>query len=108
MCDAEVVSNKLDARSALEAENNQNRIDFLRIELTACYTFANVAETEHKAGDRETAERSRAAAEKGFATLQRSLTDPKHAKHISQQERDEFTAEFERLRKTLDSLSVSK
>ena len=87
------------------AISNRNRIDFLRTELELCFTFASIAETEHKTGSPEHAKRSVADAEKGYTTLQHFLSDPKHARHIRDDERRELTAGLERLRKILDGLA---
>jgi len=67
----------------LQSQSDQNRIEFLRTELSACFTFASVAETEFNIGNNEHAQRSIADAEKAYATMQRFLSDPKHAEHIS-------------------------
>ena len=81
-------------------------MEFLRTELASCLTFASLAETERKIGNDEHANRTIADAEKAYATMeQRFLSDPKHAKHISDEEWRELTAGMERLRKTLDGLA---
>ncbi len=88
----------------LKAQADQARIVFLRTDIQVCFTFASLAETEHKTGHRENAERSLADAEKGYATVSRFLSDPKHAAHISPEAHQELSTELERLRTTLDQL----
>jgi hypothetical protein len=80
-------------------------MEFLRTELASGFTFASLAETERSIGNDEHAKRSIADAEKAYATMQRFLSDPKHAKHISDEGRRELTAGMERFRKTLDGLA---
>jgi hypothetical protein len=88
----------------LKAESDQNRIQFLRTELTGCFIFASVAKTEYRMGNAEHAQRSIADAEKAYATMQHFLSDPEHAKHITDEERQELTAGMERVRTLLDGL----
>ncbi len=88
----------------LRAKSDQDRIDFLTTDLQACFTFASVAETEHKTGHQEAAERSLADAEKGYATVLRFVSDPKHSAHIPLKTHHDFKAELQRLRTTLDQL----
>ena len=80
-------------------------MEFLRIELNACFTFISLAETERSIGNDEHSKRSAANAEKAYATLQRFLTDPKHSTHINDEERQELTERMEPLRKKLDSFA---
>jgi len=94
--------------SYLESQVGQNGIDFLRTDLEVCFIFASVAETHLNSGHQEKAERSIADAEKGYATIQRFLSDPRHAKHISEEDRQEFTAALELLRKMLDRLAQTE
>ncbi len=88
----------------LRVESGQRHIEFLKTELDSCFTFASTAETERTVGHDEPAERSLADAEKGYATLSRLLSDPKHAAHIPLKAHRDFTTELRRLRKTLDDL----
>ena len=80
-------------------------MDFLRTEVDACFTFIGLAETERRIGNDEHAKRAAADAEKAYATLQRFLSDPKHAKHITAEERQELAERMEKLRKKLDSFA---
>jgi hypothetical protein len=88
----------------LEAESDQNRVDFLRTDLRACFTFADVALTQLQIGKRENAERALADSEKGYESVSRFLSDRKHADRLSEEVRREFAGELERLRQTLDEL----
>ena len=87
----------------LQGESNRNRIQFLWTELETCFTLASVAEAEQERGELH-AEQSLAAAETGYATLVRFMSDPKHSTHITEQQGVELRAGIERLRGTLDKL----
>jgi hypothetical protein len=88
----------------LMAKSRQVRIEFLRTEVEACFSFAKVAETERQTGHDEAASRSIEHAEEAYTTLTRFLSDPKHAKHITDEDHRELTAAMERLREELDRL----
>jgi hypothetical protein len=90
----------------LQAEANRNRIEFLRVELETSFTLASVAEAEQERGEQQHAEQSLADAETGYATMVRFLSDPKHSKHITEEESRELGAGMERLRATLDRLAA--
>ena len=90
----------------LQSQLDQNRIDFLRTELGLSLTFANLAQTKREPGKEEHAKRAMASAEKGYATMQRFLSDPKHAEHIKDQERRELTEGMTELRRKLDHLRI--
>ena len=81
------MSDILSQLSDAQAQSNQARIQFMQNDLTLCFTFATLAD-----------------AEKGYATVQHFLSDPKHAKHIADDKRRELTASMEKLRERLDSL----
>jgi hypothetical protein len=87
----------------LQAEANRNRTDFLRVELQLSFTLANVAAAQQERGEQQ-ALKSLADAETGYATMVRFLSDPKHSKHITEEETRGLGAEMERLRATLDRL----
>jgi hypothetical protein len=91
----------------LQAEANRARIDFLRTELETSNTLADVAEVEQGQGESHAAQALRDA-ETGYATLLRFMSDPKHSKHIPEQDRIELTAGMDRLRARLDSLAASR
>jgi hypothetical protein len=89
----------------LAKESRLNRIDFLRTELQTAFTFASLAETQQSMDTPQHAARSLAEAEKGYATIVRFLSDPKHSKYIIEDERVELSAGMERLRARLDELA---
>ena len=68
-----------------------------------CFTFAKVAETTD---DDEAASRAIEQAEKAYSTLDHFLSDPKHAKHITDEEHLELKAALERVREQLDRLEL--
>jgi hypothetical protein len=76
----------------MRAETGKTEVDFLKTELDSCFTFASLAETEFKIGHREAAERSLAHAQKAYGTLGRFLSDPKFAKHLPAQAKQELAA----------------
>ncbi len=106
------MSDAVDARNAeveqAAAKSAQVRLEFLRTELAFVFTLARLADTEVKIGDLEGAESCIAQAEKGYSTLRRFLSDPKHASHITDEEHMEFTTGMERVRSTLDDLKRAK
>lgn len=64
-----------------------------------------VAETEKRTGNSEHAAQSLADAESGYATLLRFISDPKHAKHITEEQRAELNAGLAGLRAQLDGFA---
>lgn len=92
----------------LRAKAHRSRIAFLTTELALSSTFGSVAETEFRSGERDAAERALAHAETAYATLDRFMSDPKYADHLTEEEQREFTARMERLRSTLDNLRPAK
>ena len=93
-----------DQLADLKWRSDQTRIDFLRTELVTGLTLAMVAETERYIGDDTAATRCLELAEKAYFTLARFLSDPKHAKHVSDAQHRELTAGMDRLRAGLDGL----
>src|SRR2546422_366586 len=86
--------------------NAQSRInphfDVLRTDVRLCFTFTDLAATSLKMGNREAAEQAIADAEKGYATVRGFLSDPKHSKHLTEEQIRDLTSELERLRKRID------
>ena len=91
--------------SELQAQSDRTRIDFLRTDLQICFTFAALAETEFEAGERDNAKRSLEDAEKGYATVSRFTTDPRHASHIPPEVLHELVTQLRQLREALDNLA---
>jgi hypothetical protein len=88
----------------LQLEASRNLIGFLWTEVNTCFTLASVAEAEQERGEQH-AVQSLASAEIAYATMARFLCDPKHSKHIAEQDSEKLRAEMERLRATLDRLA---
>ena len=85
-------------------ESAQRRVDLLRAQLASCFTFADVAETEHNTGHEQIAARSLAHAEEGCSTLVHSLSNPKHLRRTKCEDEKELLADTESLRCKLDEL----
>lgn len=83
---------------------DQDRVAFLKTDLDMCFTLAALAETRFDIGDRELAEAAIQDAEKGYETLKRFLSDPKHTSHMSAEQHGELSAGLQRLRERLDGL----
>jgi hypothetical protein len=88
----------------LRARLDHNLRNFLRTDLSLCFTFADLAATMFIAGNPVSAQQAMADAEKGYQTLSRFLSDPKHIRHLTGDEIQEFRAELQRLRERLDGL----
>jgi hypothetical protein len=93
-----------DPSAELKAEFDSNRVNFLKTEVALGFTFATVAARNYETGSQKAAERSMANSEKAYETASRFLSDPKHSKHLTEEEVRELTAELERLREKLDGL----
>jgi hypothetical protein len=85
-------------------QRNDLRVKILRKELALSFTFALIAKTKYEIGNRESAERSLANAEKVYSEVRPFLADPVQVKHLKAEQKAELTAEIDRLRKSLDSL----
>jgi len=83
---------------------DRSRSNFIRTDLALCSTLASLAVTIFQLGKRESAEQAIASAEKGYETLSRFLSDPKHARHLTADEIKTFRAEVKELREQLDRL----
>ena len=53
----------------LHAQAQQNRIDFLKVDLEPCFTFADLLDTEIQMGDVEGVRRLKEKAERGHDTI---------------------------------------
>jgi creatinine amidohydrolase/Fe(II)-dependent formamide hydrolase-like protein len=73
-----------------------------------CFTFAQMARTHYQLGEPGKAEGDVATAEKGYSTLLRFLTDPKHTEHLATEVQQELRAGLDRLRETLDGLKPER
>jgi|HubBroStandDraft_4_1064222.scaffolds.fasta_scaffold125854_3 hypothetical protein len=78
----------------------------LSAELATGLTLAGIAETKHQTGDGEGGKRAAERAEEVYSRLVRLLADPKHIKHINDEERQALKVEMVRLRKNLDGIAT--
>ena len=92
-------------RSSLFAEGpGLQRVEFLKSELTLCFTFLFVAVVKYEVGKKESAEESLANAEEVYSSVLLFVSDPKYSKHLTNKSIQEFRAGLERLRVRLDGL----
>ena len=85
----------------LRAEIDRALLDFIRTDLGVCLTFATVVETANSVGHRDHAERTIAAAEKGYSDMLRYFL---RARGIAPEVEKELKALFKQLRGRLDGL----
>jgi hypothetical protein len=88
----------------LQPEWNDSHAGFFKAELALCFTLADVAEAKFRIGHSESAESAMSKAQEGWATAQRLISDPTHAKRLTDEEIQEITVELERLRARIDGL----
>jgi hypothetical protein len=98
----------ISTRSSLFAKEPEQpgpqRVEFLKSELTLCFTFLFVAAVKYEVGKKESAEESLANAEEVYSVVLLFVSDPKYSKHLTNEAINEFTAALERLRERLDGL----
>jgi len=82
----------------------QRTAEFLKIELETCSRSVTLASMMYQAGNRNSAERTIADAEQGYATVLRFLSDPQYSKSLTIKATQEFTAKMKGLRKALDAV----
>lgn len=85
----------------LRDETEQARLDFIRTDLGVCLTFATIAETEYRMGNRAHAERTLAVAEKGYSDMLRLFS---RAEGLTAGVGKAFQSKFRHLRERLDGL----
>ena len=85
-------------------ELNDSHAGFFKAKLDICFTFADIAETNFKIGHSKSADSTMSKAQEGWSTAQRLLSDPAHAKHLTNEEIQDITAELERLRARIDEV----
>jgi hypothetical protein len=105
-CHSGIMSKPPDPFENLQANLDQNLVNFLETDLALCFTFADIAAARIETGNREHGEQAIADAEKGYQTVSRFLAD-RHASHMNAEKKQELTAELQRLRKRLDSIPGS-
>ena len=91
----------------MDVESNNEHADFMNVELTLCFTFADVAETNHKIGHTESANSAISKAEQGYATLRKFILNPNHSRRLTNEDLRRITAEMQRLRERLDALQAA-
>jgi len=98
--------NNLFAR--VQSSFHHRQAEFLKIELETCSKSAKLASMMYQCGTRNSAERTIADAEQGYATILRFLSDPQYTKFLTIKATQEFTAKMKGLRKILDGLGQFK
>lgn len=88
-----------DDSAHIQAETEQLRLDFIRTELETCRTFASLAATEFRIGDREAAQHCIRESERAADTAIRFLPRVTCA-----EKRREFEKKVRDLRETLDDV----
>jgi len=87
-----------------KAESSGELSEYLKSELTACVMFASHAATMRTTGNQELTEQAIANAEKSYATLLPFLSDSTLSQGLTAEQLEEFRAQLERIRNTLDDL----
>jgi hypothetical protein len=77
---------------------------FLDTDLEICFRFAALAETRIAMGHHELSRHSLLDADRGYRSVLKFLSDPRHNSRITAAEMDEFRNKLARLRKRLDEL----
>lgn len=85
----------------LRNDPTQGCLDFIRTDLQMCLTLAKIAEGEYGLGNREHAERTLAAIEKGYSTLVRFFSE---AEGLTAEQENELWSKFIQLGERLDGL----
>jgi hypothetical protein len=88
----------------LQTDLRRDLLDFLRAEVSLCFTLASSAESQCETGNLEHARHSLDIAQKGYATVERFLADPKHNRHLSSEEKAAFATEVGKLKGELHRL----
>ena len=85
-------------------QSGTQRVEFLKSELTLCFTFLFVAAVKYEVGKKESAEESLANAEEVYSSVLPFVSDPKYSKHLTNEAIKEFTVGLRGLRGLLDGL----
>ena len=89
--------------SSLRDDTEQARLDFIWTDLETCLTFAALAETEYKLGNRDHAEQTLASAEKGYSDM---LGFYSQAAGLTPETEGQFQSKFKEVRERLDGLQA--
>ena len=87
-----------------KAESGRELAEFLKNELAACVAFVKLGATMRKTGNQELVEQAICNAEKSYATLVPFLSDSTRSTGLKAEELEEFRAQLERIRNSLDDL----
>ena len=87
-----------------KAKSGGELSDFLKSELTTCVAFASYSAMMRRIGNHELAEQAAVNAEKSYATLLPFLSDSRRSQGLTVEQLEEFGAQLERIRNTLDDL----
>jgi len=87
-----------------KTEHGRELAEFLKNELAACVTFIKLGATMRKTGTQELVEQAIGNAEKSYATLLPFLSDSTRSAGLKAEELEEFRAQLERIRNSLDDL----
>ena len=90
--------------AGVQAAFDHQQVEFLKVELATGSRSANLACKMYRAGNTIAAERTIADAEKCYAMVLRLLSDPAESKYLTIKAIQEFTAQTEELRATIDRL----
>jgi len=85
-------------------EAGRELAEFLKNESAACVAFVKLGTTMRKTGNQELAEQAIANAEKSYATLLPFLSDSTRSTGLKAEDLEEFRAQLERIRNSLDDL----
>jgi hypothetical protein len=87
-----------------KTESGREIAEFLKNELAACVAFVKLGATMRKTGNQELVEQAIGNAEKSYATLLPFLSDSTRSAGLKAEELEEFRAQLERIRYSLDDL----
>jgi hypothetical protein len=87
-----------------KTESGREIAEFLKDELAACVAFVKLGATMRKTGNQELVEQAIGNAEKSYTTLLPFLSDSTRSTGLKAEELEEFRAQLERIRNSLDDL----
>jgi hypothetical protein len=87
-----------------KTESGRELAEFLKNELAACVAFVKLGATMRKTGSQELVDQAITNAEKSYATLVPFLSDSTRSTGLKAEELEEFRAQLERIRNSLDDL----
>jgi hypothetical protein len=87
-----------------KTESGRELAEFLKNELAACVAFVKLGATMRKSGNQELVDQAIGNAEKSYATLLPFLSDSTRSTGLKAEDLEEFRAQLERIRNSLDDL----